>query len=62
MMDAFEACLLALLYAPQVVRAAAEKALEGDVEAARLVLEVAGLLPVDEGGECFAEEGADCPS
>jgi len=52
--------LLAALYTPQVVRAMADRAVAGDVEAARLVLEVAGLLkpPVEEerGGGGDAKE------
>lgn len=53
--------LLAALYTPQVVKAMAERAVAGDVEAARLVLEVAGLLkpPVEEeeGSSCAEESG-----
>ncbi|HBT47268.1 MAG TPA: hypothetical protein DEA73_05235 [Peptococcaceae bacterium] len=55
MREEHELRLLAALYTPQVVRAMADRATQGDVEAARLVLEVAGVIhpPVEEG------EGSD---
>jgi len=48
--------LLAALYTPQVVRAMAERAVAGDVGAARLVLEVAGLLKPHCGPQDVEEE------